>query len=221
MNSTKVQLKLMESRKKEKPLSELSYSDSELDMIDWDASSLSHHSHFFAPSGHPHNRYSTPLILISPGHSGHGSSMDINSSRSSGGLGGGGGGSHSSYTISGAAAMNTQTSSGSSSGAPSPGPFPRSTSRSKLIVPPAAAMNGHFEGEEEEGEGEGEDDKRRANGGSINGWPRGRLYVNKDSLAHDLSFLANMPELCDVTFLVGDDRQPICAVRAILAARSR
>ncbi len=207
----------MESRRKEKqPLSELSYSDSELDMIDWDASSLSHHSHFFAPSGHPHNRYSTPLILISPGHSGHGSSMDINSSRSSGGLGGGG--SHSSYTISGAAATNTQTSSGSSSEAPSPGPFPRSTSRSKLIVPPAAVMNGHFEGEEEEGEGEG--DKRRANGG-INGWPRGRLYVNKDSLAHDLSFLANMPELCDVTFLVGDDRQPICAVRAILAARSR
>lgn len=192
MSSAKVQLKQMESRKK-KSLSELSYSDSELDMIDWDASSLSHHSHFFAPSGHPHNRYSTPLILIS---SGQGS---MESSRS-----GGGGGS-------GAAA--TQTSSGSSSGAPSPGPFPHSTSRSKLIVPPAAAVNGHFEAEE------GEDDKR-ANG-DINGWPRGRLYVNKDSLAHDLSFLANMPELCDVTFLVGEDRQPICAVRAILAARSR
>lgn len=204
MSSAKVQLKQMESRKK-KPLSELSYSDSELDMIDWDASSLPHHSHFFAPSGHPHNRYSTPLILISPGHGG---SMD--SSRSSGGGGG----------VGGAAATNTQTSSGSSSGAPSPGPFPHSTSRSKLIVPPpAAAMNGHFEGEEEE-EGEGEGDKRRPNG-DINGWPRGRLYVNKDSLAHDLSFLANMPELCDVTFLVGEDRQPICAVRAILAARSR
>ena len=194
----------MESRKKkEKPLSELSYSDSELDMIDWDASSLSHHSHFFAPSGHPHNRYSTPLILISPGQG----SMD--SSRSGGG---GGGGTHS-Y---GGAAANTQTSSGSSSGAPSPGPFPHSTSRSKLIVPPAAAVNGHFEGEGEEGEGG--DDKRSV---GINGWPRGRLYVNKDSLAHDLSFLANMPELCDVTFLVGEDRQPICAVRAILAARSR
>ncbi len=49
----------------------------------------------------------------------------------------------------------------------------------------------------------------------------GRRYENKDSLAHDLSFLANMPELCDVTFLVGEDRQPVCAVRAILAARSR
>ena len=203
MSSAKVQLKQMESRKK-KPLSELSHSDSELDMIDWDASSLSHHSHFFAPSGHPHNRYSTPLILISPGQG------SMESSRSGGG--GGGVGSHS---YSGAAA-STQTSSGSSSGAPSPAPFPHSTSRSKLIVPPATAMNGHFEAEEE---GEGEDDKR-ANG-NIYGWPRGRLYVNKDSLAHDLSFLANMPELCDVTFLVGEDRQPICAVRAILAARSR
>ncbi len=52
---------------------------------------------------------------------------------------------------------------------------------------------------------------------TING---GTQYVNKDSLAHDLSFLATMPELCDVTFLVGNDRQPVCAVRAILAARS-
>ncbi len=48
----------------------------------------------------------------------------------------------------------------------------------------------------------------------------GSQYVNKDSLAHDLSFLATMPELCDVTFIVGSDRQPICAVGAILAARS-
>jgi hypothetical protein len=30
-----------------------------------------------------------------------------------------------------------------------------------------------------------------------------------------------MPELCDTTFLVGGERQPICGVRAILAARSR
>lgn len=49
----------------------------------------------------------------------------------------------------------------------------------------------------------------------------GSRYENRDSLAHDLSFLANMPELCDVTFLVGEDRQPVCGVRAILAARSR
>lgn len=46
-------------------------------------------------------------------------------------------------------------------------------------------------------------------------------FENKASLAHDLSFLATMPELCDVTFLVGEGRQPVCAVKAILAARSR
>ncbi len=48
----------------------------------------------------------------------------------------------------------------------------------------------------------------------------GSQYVNKDSLAHDLGFLATMPELCDVTFLVGTDQAPVCAVKAILAARS-
>merc|ERR1712223_2054904 len=30
-----------------------------------------------------------------------------------------------------------------------------------------------------------------------------------------------MPELCDVTFLVGDTREPVCAVKAVLCARSR
>ena len=40
-------------------------------------------------------------------------------------------------------------------------------------------------------------------------------------MAHDLQFLANMPELCDTTFLVGEERQPICGVKSILAARSR
>ena len=46
-------------------------------------------------------------------------------------------------------------------------------------------------------------------------------FENRASLAHDLQFLANMPELCDVTFLVGGDRQPVCGVKAIMAARSR
>ncbi len=46
-------------------------------------------------------------------------------------------------------------------------------------------------------------------------------YVNKQSLAQDLSSLSTMPEFCDVTFLVGEGRQPVCGVRAILAARSR
>ena len=39
-------------------------------------------------------------------------------------------------------------------------------------------------------------------------------------LCTDLSFLANLPELCDVTFLVGAHKEPVCAVKAILAARS-
>ena len=46
-------------------------------------------------------------------------------------------------------------------------------------------------------------------------------FDNRAGLAHDLGFLASMPELCDVTFLVGQDRQPVCGVRAVLAARSR
>lgn len=46
-------------------------------------------------------------------------------------------------------------------------------------------------------------------------------FDNRAGLAHDLTFLAGLPELCDVTFLVGEDRQPVCGVRAILAARSR
>ena len=177
------------AKKRVKKLSELSFSDSELNMIDWDAS-LQRHSHFFAPSGRPHNRYSTPLIVISTG--------PANTERSYGSGGG----------------VNATQSSDGSNGAPSPGPvsprpFPHSTSRSKLIVAP---HNGHGE------------DRHTVNGSTTrntSAWPTGRLYVNKDSLAHDLSFLANKPELCDVTFLVGEDRQPICAVRAILAARSR
>jgi len=46
-------------------------------------------------------------------------------------------------------------------------------------------------------------------------------YVNKESLAQDMGLLATLPEFCDVTFLVGEGRQPVCGVRALLAARSR
>lgn len=45
-------------------------------------------------------------------------------------------------------------------------------------------------------------------------------FENKTGLAEDMKFLASMPELCDVTFLVGDTREPVCAVKAVLAARS-
>ncbi|XP_071811953.1 serine-enriched protein-like isoform X2 [Apostichopus japonicus] len=44
---------------------------------------------------------------------------------------------------------------------------------------------------------------------------------NKLGLAEDLGFLSRMPELCDVTFLVGEKKEPVGAVRAILATRSR
>ncbi|UYV62264.1 gprs [Cordylochernes scorpioides] len=47
------------------------------------------------------------------------------------------------------------------------------------------------------------------------------LFENKSGLAEDMKFLASMPELCDVTFLVGDNREPVCAVKAVLAARSK
>ncbi|KAI1304102.1 Serine-enriched protein [Halotydeus destructor] len=47
------------------------------------------------------------------------------------------------------------------------------------------------------------------------------IYDNKSGLGDDMKFLASMPELCDVTFLVGETREPVCAVKAILACRSR
>lgn len=42
------------------------------------------------------------------------------------------------------------------------------------------------------------------------------VFENKTGLAEDLKFLASMPELCDVTFLVGDTREPVCAVKVTL-----
>jgi len=32
------------------------------------------------------------------------------------------------------------------------------------------------------------------------------MYENRTGLAEDMKFLASMPELCDITFLVGRDR---------------
>lgn len=40
-------------------------------------------------------------------------------------------------------------------------------------------------------------------------------------ISKDMRFLASIPELCDITFLVGETREPVCAVKAVLAARSR
>lgn len=47
------------------------------------------------------------------------------------------------------------------------------------------------------------------------------VYENRTGLAEDMKFLASMPELCDITFLVGETREPVCAVKAVLASRSR
>lgn len=47
------------------------------------------------------------------------------------------------------------------------------------------------------------------------------IFENKAGLSDDMRFLASMPELCDVTFLVGETREPVCAVKAVLIARSR
>ena len=55
----------------------------------------------------------------------------------------------------------------------------------------------------------------------LNDEPDFSTFENKSGLAEDMKFLASMPELCDVTFLVGDTREPVCAVKAVLAARSR
>lgn len=57
--------------------------------------------------------------------------------------------------------------------------------------------------------------------GATSDEPDLNTFENKSGLAEDMKFLASMPELCDVTFLVGDTREPVCAVKAVLAARSR
>ena len=53
------------------------------------------------------------------------------------------------------------------------------------------------------------------------GVPCSNTFDNKSGLSDDLAFLTSMPEFCDVTFLAGDPGEPVQAVRAILAARSR
>ncbi len=47
------------------------------------------------------------------------------------------------------------------------------------------------------------------------------IFENKAGLSDDMRFLASMPELCDVTFMVGETREPVCAVKAVLVARGK
>lgn len=46
-------------------------------------------------------------------------------------------------------------------------------------------------------------------------------FENKSGMVEDLKFLASIPELCDATFFVGANQEPVCGVKAIMAARSR
>ncbi|KAL3831710.1 hypothetical protein ACJMK2_023426 [Sinanodonta woodiana] len=41
------------------------------------------------------------------------------------------------------------------------------------------------------------------------------------SLGHSLSFITQVPELCDIKFLVGDDEDPVYGIKAVIGTRSR
>ncbi|XP_041349460.1 serine-enriched protein-like [Gigantopelta aegis] len=47
------------------------------------------------------------------------------------------------------------------------------------------------------------------------------LFSNTSGLCDSLKYIITMPELCDVMFLVGKERDPVYGVKAILATRSR
>ncbi|XP_071086624.1 serine-enriched protein-like [Haliotis cracherodii] len=47
------------------------------------------------------------------------------------------------------------------------------------------------------------------------------IFKSSAGLQDSLAFILSMPELCDVTFLVGRDEVPVHGVKAILATRSR
>ncbi len=67
-------------------------------------------------------------------------------------------------------------------------------------------VGGHFDEEEELAESNCDDTS---------------IFENKSGLSDDMRFLASMPELCDITFLVGETREPVCAVKAVLGVRSK
>ncbi|CAG2254835.1 unnamed protein product [Mytilus edulis] len=52
---------------------------------------------------------------------------------------------------------------------------------------------------------------------------KSQLMVLKDkqALCEDLKYILSVPDLCDITFLVGPEQYPIHGLRAILASRSR
>lgn len=197
----------MEFQRRPSAVSQLSYSDSDLNMVGEEGqfiADLLGHSHFFAPSSN--KRYSTPLILISSENSAHNSTSSIPLSLATVTTGS----THNSSEASPLVLSPTATMTSSnrpkkfslnlnegSSGSLTPSLTPSSPSLTSFDSPDVLVS-------QDEG-----------------GVHRGDQYINKERLARDLSALSSMPELCDVTFLVGSDRQPVCGVRAILAARSR
>lgn len=46
-------------------------------------------------------------------------------------------------------------------------------------------------------------------------------YKSTSALCDHLKYIVSMPELCDVTFLVGPSKVPVHGVKAILGTRSR
>ena len=192
----------MDFQRRPSAISHLSFSDSELNVIEGEGrflADLHSRSHFFAPLRTSNPRYSTPLILISPENSAHNSMSSIPSSL---------------------ATMTTTSTQNSGEASP---PAVGSKSKPKKF---SLNLNGHFTppqghatptspcltpSDPLDGPVDMED----------TGIHIGDQYINKERLARDLCALSSMPELCDVTFLVGEARQPVCGVRAILAARSR
>ncbi|ESP00695.1 hypothetical protein LOTGIDRAFT_157985 [Lottia gigantea] len=47
------------------------------------------------------------------------------------------------------------------------------------------------------------------------------VFKSQESLCDSLDYILSMPELCDVVFLVGENKTPVYGVKAILATRSR
>lgn len=47
------------------------------------------------------------------------------------------------------------------------------------------------------------------------------VVKDKHALCEDLKYILSVPDLCDVTFLVGPNQYPVHGLRAILASRSR
>ena len=46
-------------------------------------------------------------------------------------------------------------------------------------------------------------------------------FKSTHALCEDLKMILDMPEMCDVTFVVGPQQVPVYGVRAIMATRSR